>query len=107
VRKRVWAARGYGGPREWVLTAALGEATQPPVWRRSAKPHRWLCGQNTAKNKNMQMFFKSCREARTHTKAEERKEELVLPADITLSAHTWRDGRDPYSAVPPCEARWR
>ena len=35
---RVWetvrAARGYGGPREWVLTAALAEAARGPATRR-------------------------------------------------------------------------
>jgi len=31
VRERLRAARGYGGPREWVLTAALGEATLSPA----------------------------------------------------------------------------
>ena len=31
VRERVRAARGYGGPREWVLTAALAEAARGPA----------------------------------------------------------------------------
>ena len=30
MRKRVRAARGYGGPREWVLTAALADAARGP-----------------------------------------------------------------------------
>jgi hypothetical protein len=34
VRKRVRAARGYGGPREWVLTAALAGAARGPGTRR-------------------------------------------------------------------------
>ena len=34
MRKRVRAAREYGGPREWVLTATLGEAPRGPVMRR-------------------------------------------------------------------------
>jgi hypothetical protein len=34
VRERVRAARGYDGPREWVLTAALGEAARGPATRR-------------------------------------------------------------------------
>ena len=32
--KRVWAARGHGGPREWVLTAALDDAARGPGTRR-------------------------------------------------------------------------
>ena len=34
MRKRVRAAREYGGPREWVLTAALAEAARGPGMRR-------------------------------------------------------------------------
>jgi hypothetical protein len=34
VRKRVRAARGYGGPREWVLTAACAQAARGPGTRR-------------------------------------------------------------------------
>ena len=34
MRERVRAARGNVGPREWVLTAALGEATLSPATRR-------------------------------------------------------------------------
>ena len=33
VRDRVQAARGYGGPQEWRLTAALGEAKLSPEIR--------------------------------------------------------------------------
>ena len=35
MRKRVRAARGYGGPREWVITAALAEAARGPAVARS------------------------------------------------------------------------
>ena len=34
MRKRVRAARGYGGPREWVLTATLADAARGPGTRR-------------------------------------------------------------------------
>ena len=34
MRERVRAARGYGGPREWVLTAALASAARGPGTRR-------------------------------------------------------------------------
>ena len=34
MRKRVRAARGYGRPREWVLTAALAGAARGPGTRR-------------------------------------------------------------------------
>ena len=34
MRERVRAARGYGGPQEWVLKAALGEAARGPATRR-------------------------------------------------------------------------
>ena len=34
MRETVQAARGYVGPREWVLTAALGEAARGPATRR-------------------------------------------------------------------------
>ena len=34
MRKRVRAARGYGGPREWVLKATLADAARGPGTRR-------------------------------------------------------------------------
>ena len=34
MRKRGRAARGHGGPREWVLTAALADAARGPGTRR-------------------------------------------------------------------------
>ena len=34
MRKRVRAARGYGGPREWVLTATPADAARGPGTRR-------------------------------------------------------------------------
>ena len=34
MRRRVRAARGHGGPREWVLTAVLADAARGPGTRR-------------------------------------------------------------------------
>ena len=34
VREEERAARGYGGPREWVLTATLADAARGPGTRR-------------------------------------------------------------------------
>ena len=40
MRDRVRAARGHGGPREWVITAALGEAARSPATRSRAPAHQ-------------------------------------------------------------------
>ena len=42
MRKRVRAARGYGGPREWVLTATLADAARGPGTRRREIEGLWV-----------------------------------------------------------------
>ena len=47
MRERVRAARGFGGPREWVLTAAFAEAARGPGTRRREIESRECDNHNT------------------------------------------------------------